>query len=56
MFEAKIVIEIKLWFTGNGLWPVSTEVELQIDQKTILINDEAQKQKYVFENKYFQKL
>ena len=31
--EAKIVIEIKLYFAGNGLWPVFIETDLQIDRK-----------------------
>ena len=48
-FEAKTVIEIALYLTGNGLGPVFTETELQIDRKTFLKNDEAQKPN-VFEN------
>ena len=35
MFEAKSVIKIKLKLTGNGLWPWSTQTELQIDRKAI---------------------
>ena len=35
MFEAKTVIGIKLWFTGNDFWPVFTETEQQIDRTII---------------------
>ena len=35
IFEAKITIEIQLKSTGNGLWPVFTETELQINRKII---------------------
>ena len=33
MFETKTVIEIKVKLTWNGLWPMFTETELQIDRK-----------------------
>ena len=33
-FEAKTFIDIKILFTGNVLWTVFTETELQINQKT----------------------
>ena len=35
MFKAKFVVQIKLQLTGNGLWPVFTETEPQIDRKTL---------------------
>ena len=35
MFEATAGIESKLLLAGNGLWRVFTEIELQIDWKTI---------------------
>ena len=44
-FEAKAFIDIKILFTGNVLWPVFTETELQINLKKISKNDEAQKPK-----------
>ena len=36
LFRSKTVIENKLLFTGNGLWPVFTDTELHINQKMIL--------------------
>ena len=39
----------------NGLLPVFTETELQIDRKSIQKNYEAEKPKYIFEYKHFQK-
>ena len=53
IFEDKTVKQIKLQITGNGFRHEFTETLLQIDRKTILKNDEAQKPKCVFENKYF---
>ena len=33
-FKFKTFIDIKILFTGNVLWPVFTETELQINRKT----------------------
>ena len=35
VFEAKTFIDIEIFFTGNVLWPVCTETELQNNRKTI---------------------
>ena len=53
---AKTFIDINKLFTANVLRSVITETELQINRKTFYKNDEAQKPKYIFENKYFQNL